>query len=87
MVDTLINRIEYLAMLTLRARIAFIFGMSFIMALIMSGLLVALNTGIDSQFLGRWMHSFAVAFPIAFITAGSIAPWVQKLVDRIFPNG
>lgn len=61
--------------------------MAFFMALIMSELLVALSTGIDGMFFNRLMHSFAVAFPIAFIAAATIAPLVQKAVNRIFPNG
>jgi hypothetical protein len=39
-------------------QLAFGFLMSMQMALIMSGILTAVNTGIANGYLARWMHAF-----------------------------
>lgn len=52
--------------------------MSAFMALIMSGVLVAWNSGLDATFLIRWMSAFALAFTVAFPTVLIIAPLVTK---------
>ena len=73
-------------MKTLRTRIAFAFGISLLMAFIMSGVLVVLNTGISGHFFTRWLASFLVAFPIAFPVSFFVAPLIHKIVSRLYPN-
>jgi hypothetical protein len=53
------------------------------MALLMTFIIVALNTGFSDGFLMRWGKSFITAFPIAFATVLVLAPQVQKLVARL----
>lgn len=49
----------------------------------MSGVITAINTGIDGAFIGRWLHAYALAFALAFPSVTFIAPIVQRFVDRI----
>ncbi|MBK8453602.1 MAG: DUF2798 domain-containing protein [Thiofilum sp.] len=67
----------------LKVRLLFALFMSFSMALIMTFIIVALNTGFDNGFLIRWGKSFLMAFPIAFGAVLVLAPQVQKLVARL----
>jgi len=57
------------------------------MAFFMSGVLVAINTGIDDGFFIRWAYSFIIAFPIAYPIAFFVGPLVHKVVSKIFPDG
>lgn len=66
-----------------KVRLLFAFFMSFSMALLMTFIIVALNTGFSDGFLIRWGKSFITAFPIAFATVLVLAPQVQKLVARL----
>lgn len=50
------------------------------MALIMSSVLVALNTGIDSGWPMRTLRAYAVGWPVAFASILTIRPLVVKLV-------
>ncbi|WP_020559734.1 DUF2798 domain-containing protein [Thiofilum flexile] len=67
----------------LKVRLLFALLMSFSMALLMTFIIVALNTGFSNGFLLRWGTSFITAFPIAFGAVLVIAPQVQKLVLRL----
>lgn len=51
-----------------------------IMVLIMSALLVALNTGIDSGWPLRTLRAYVLAWPVAFVCLLIIRPLVVKLV-------
>lgn len=62
------------------ATLLFAFLMSLFMALLMSGVLTALNLGFNSTALRRWPHNFAVAWPVAFPSVLLIAPQVRRLV-------
>ncbi|UNU73210.1 DUF2798 domain-containing protein [Moraxella nasovis] len=63
------------------AGIVFAFYMSGLMALLMSCVLVAVNTGVGGNYLVRVFGSYVVAFPIAFICVALLRPFVMKLVD------
>lgn len=67
----------------LKVRLLFALLMSFSMALLMTFIIVALNTGFANGFLIRWGQSFLMAFPIAFGAVLVLAPQVQKLVARL----
>ena len=62
------------------AGIAFSFYASAIMVLIVSGVLVALNTGVDAAYLARLGRSYLITWPIAFISLLAVRPLVVKLV-------
>ena len=49
------------------AQFVFIFLMSFGMSLIMSGVVVAVNTSLTDGFFGRWFYSSMFAFPVALL--------------------
>jgi len=43
----------------------FMVFMSFGMSVIMSGVVVAVNTGISDGYVGRWFYSWMFVFPVA----------------------
>jgi hypothetical protein len=54
--------------------------MSLLMALLMSAVLTLVFTGLDKQFVVRWMNGFVHAWPIAFPSIFVIVPLVKKTV-------
>ena len=61
----------------------FMIIMAFGMSIIMSGVVTAVNTGIDNGFLERHFNSFIFALPVAIITAFTMAPIIRTLVNKI----
>jgi hypothetical protein len=57
--------------------------LSVIMVTVVSGVVIALNQGIDQDFLWRWATSAATTLPIAFPTVTIVAPWVRRVVGRL----
>ena len=57
--------------------------MSLGMSIIMSGVVVAVNTGISNGFFFRWGYSIMYAYPIALIAAFTLAPLIKTLVNKI----
>jgi hypothetical protein len=55
---------------------------AFGMAVFMSAVITAFNTGIDAGFLQRWGKAFAVAFPLAWIAAMMWAPIAFSITAR-----
>jgi uncharacterized protein (DUF697 family) len=53
------------------------------MALLMSGVLTTIFTGISHNFFSRWAHAFIIAWPIAFPSILLIAPVVRKMVEKL----
>lgn len=64
-------------------QLAFGFLMSMQMALIMSGILTAVNTGLANGYLARWMHAFLIAWACAFPLVLLFAPLTRKLVSKL----
>lgn len=56
---------------------------SSVMALIMSGIIVTINTGVDSELISRWMRSFSIAWPIALSLNILVIPVVRNLAVKI----
>ena len=56
---------------------------SFGMSVIMSGVVVAVNTGVSDGFFFRWGYSLMFAYPIALIAAFTLAPLIRPLVNKI----
>ena len=52
-------------------------------AIIPGAATVALNHGVDGEFLARWLRSGATTWPVAFPTVLFVAPRVRRLVDRL----
>lgn len=60
--------------------------MSFFMALVMSGCIMANQFDVSEiGFLFSWRDAFFLAWPIAFPTAFIIQPIVQSLVRKLLP--
>ena len=55
------------------------FGMSLFMTLIIT----YINTGIDKEFINRFLKAWAVGLPIAISTAFIVGPIARRFVDKI----
>jgi hypothetical protein len=65
------------------SNLLFAFFMSVLMALLMSGVLTAIHLGFRSDFIAQWLHSFVLAWPIAFPSILLIAPVVRIIVAKL----
>ena len=61
----------------------FMILMSLGMSVIMSGVVVAVNTGVADGFFNRWLYSLMFAYPIALLAAFTLAPLMRALVNKI----
>jgi hypothetical protein len=59
------------------------FFMSALMAFAVTGVATAANTGVDATFVARWLRAYALAWPIAFLTALAIGPSVRRIVSSL----
>jgi Protein of unknown function (DUF2798) len=57
--------------------------LSVIMVTIISGTVVLINQGYDSEFFTRWFRGFITAWPVAFPTVLFVAPFVRRVVAKI----
>jgi hypothetical protein len=57
--------------------------LSIIMVTIISGTVVLINQGFDSEFYSRWFKGFITAWPIAFPSVLVVAPFVRRVVAKI----
>jgi hypothetical protein len=57
--------------------------LSIIMVTIISGTVVFINQGFDSEFFVRWFRGFITAWPVAFPAVLVVAPFVRRVVTRI----
>lgn len=65
------------------SNLLFAFLMSILMAFLMSGVLTAIHLGFTPHFIVQWLHSFALAWPIAFPSILLITPVVRKAVAKL----
>lgn len=56
--------------------------MSFNTALIVSGIVVYLNTASFRQFTTAWSSAFLTAWPVVFLAILLLAPPINRLLDR-----
>jgi hypothetical protein len=63
--------------------ILFILVMGFGMSLIMTLIITYVNTGIDSDYINRFLKAWAVGLPIAITAALLVGPIAKKFVDKI----
>ena len=61
----------------------FILIMGFGMSLLMSLIITYINTGMDKDYINRFLKSWVVSLPIAIIAALILGPPIKKLVDKI----
>jgi hypothetical protein len=61
--------------------VVFAFYMSAIMALLMCIVIVAINTGVNGNYLFRVLNAYILVMPIAFLVIQVVRPVVLKLVQ------
>ncbi|MBD1164597.1 DUF2798 domain-containing protein [Pelagibacterales bacterium SAG-MED13] len=61
----------------------FILVMGFSMSLIMTLIITYINTGMDSQYINRFLKAWVVGLPIAIAAAFLVGPIAKKFVDKI----
>lgn len=61
----------------------FAFLMAGIMALLMCMVIVGANAGVDSGYVLRVMHAYALAMPVAFVCVLIVRPCVVRLVAML----
>lgn len=62
-----------------------VFGalLSAIMVAVVSGVVLALNQGVQQGFVWNWLRSCVTTWPVAFPTVTVVAPWVRRVVGRV----
>ena len=65
------------------SNLLFILIMGFGMSLLMTLIITYINTGMDSQYLNRFIKAWTVSLPIAIIAALLVGPPIKKFVDKI----
>ena len=65
------------------SQLLFLIFMSLGMSVIMSGVVTAVNTGLNDVFIGRHFNSWLFAFPVALLAAFTMAPIMRPLANKI----
>ncbi len=65
------------------SNLLFILIMGFGMSLLMTLIITFINTGMDNQYITRFLKAWTVSLPIAIIAALIVGPPIKKLVDKI----
>ena len=65
------------------SNLLFILIMGFGMSLFMTLIITYINTGIDKEFINRFLKAWAVGLPIAISTALIVGPIARRFVDKI----
>ncbi|WP_353615748.1 DUF2798 domain-containing protein [Methylobacillus flagellatus] len=60
--------------------VMFAFYMSAIMAVLMSSVIVAINTGVGAGYFKQVAHAYSMAMPVAFLCVMGVRPLVMRLV-------
>jgi hypothetical protein len=70
----------------MKNKIAFALIMGVVTTGIISFTLIAFNIGFNDKFLRIWLRSWGMAYIVVIPAILIIAPRIQKLVDRLFPD-
>ena len=65
------------------SNLLFILVMGFGMSLLMTLIITYINTGMDNEYVDRFLKAWSVSLPIAIIAALLVGPPNKKLVDKI----
>ncbi len=65
------------------SNLLFILVMGFGMSLLMTLIITYINTGIDNEYVDRFLKAWSVSLPIAIIAALLVGPPIKKFVDKI----
>jgi len=61
----------------------FILVMGFGMSLLMTLIITYINTGMDNEYVDRFIKAWSVSLPIAIIAVLHVGPPIKKFVDKI----
>ena len=65
------------------SNLLFILIMGFGMSLMMTLIITYINTGMDSEYLNRFLKAWVVSLPIAIVAALFVGPMTKNFVDKI----
>ena len=65
------------------SNLLFILIMGFGMSLMMTLIITYVNTGMDSEYINRFLKAWAVSLPIAIVAALFVGPITKNFVDKI----
>ena len=65
------------------SNLVFTLIMGFGMSLLMTLIITYINTGMDNEFIDRFLQAWSISFPIAIIAILIVAPITRKFVDKI----
>ena len=65
------------------SNLVFTLIMGFGMSLLMTLIITYINTGMDSEFIDRFLKAWSISFPIAISAILIVAPIARKFVDKI----
>ena len=65
------------------SNLLFILIMGFGMSLMMPLIITYINTGMDSEYINRFLKAWVVSLPIAIVAALVVGPITKNFVDKI----
>ena len=65
------------------SNLLFILIMGFGMSLMMTLIITYITTGIDSEYINRFLKAWVVSLPIAILAALVVGPITKNFVDKI----
>ena len=65
------------------SNLVFTLIMGFGMSLLMTLIITYINTGMDNEFVDRFLKAWSISFPIAITAILIVAPIARKFVDKI----
>ena len=65
------------------SNLLFILIMGFGMSLMMTLIITYINTGMDSEYINRFLKAWVVSLPIAIVAALFVGPITKNFVDKI----
>ena len=65
------------------SNLLFILVMGFGMSLFMTLIITYINTGMDNEYMERFLKAWSVSLPIAILTSLLVGPPTKKFVDKI----
>ena len=65
------------------SNVLFILIMGFGMSLMMTLIITYINTGMDSEYINRFLKAWVISLPIAIVAALFVGPITKNFVDKI----
>ena len=65
------------------SQLLFVLIMGFLMSLLMTLIITFVNTGMDHEYIQRFLEAWIVSLPIAIGTVLLVGPVAKKFVDKI----